>query len=258
MRRRPRTLALGVWLAARGGAVSFGLVLAGLGAVAFVVAAVSMRHSHGPNSSELAALPFVASTALAWGAGVLIVFGGSMRAVARDREQGVVALARARGVTPSRYAVGRVGGLALVVATAIAGATLIASIAVLGSTGASARHARLIAGAVAYGLAFAATVTPVGMATLGGRSRSRGYLAFLAVLVLPELLSPWTVAQLPAGWHEVTSIPAALAAVRAGIGSLASNAGSLARALAALAAVSAVSFAVVVGRARQTAPGEMP
>jgi hypothetical protein len=217
-----------------------------------------MRHSHGPNAGALAALPVVASTALSWGAGVMIVFGGSMRAVARDREQGVVALARARGVAPSRYAVGRVGGLALVVATAIVGATLIASIAALGSAGPSARQARLTAGALAYGLAFAATVTPVGMATLGGRSRTRGYLAFLAVLVLPELLSPWTAAQLPSGWHELTSIPAALAAVRAGIASLAGHAVPLARALAALATVSAVSFAVVVGRARQTAPGETP
>jgi hypothetical protein len=257
MRRRPGTLALGVWLAARGGAVTFGLVLAGLGALAFLAAAISMRHSHGPDARALAALPVLASTALSWGAGVLIVFGGSMRAVARDREQGVVALARARGVAPSRYAVGRVGGLALVVATAIAGATLVASIAALWSAP-SAREARLTAGALAYGLAFAATVTPVGMATLGGRSRSRGYLAFLAVLVLPELLSPWTAAQLPRGWHELTSIPAALAGVRAGIGSPASSAGTLARALAALAAVSAVSFAVVVGRARRTAPGETP
>jgi hypothetical protein len=258
MRRRPRILALGVWLAARGGAVTLGLVLAGLGALAFVAAAVSMRHSNGPDARALAALPVLASTALSWGAGVLIVFGGSMRAVARDQEQGVVALARARGVAPSRYAVGRVGGLALVVATAIAGATLIASIAALWSTGPSARDARLSAGALAYGLAFAATVTPVGMATLGGRSRSRGYLAFLAVLVVPELLSPWTAAHLPAGWHELTSIPAALAAVRVGIGSPGSHAGPLARALAALGAVSALSFALVVGRARRTAPGETP
>jgi hypothetical protein len=256
MRRRPRTLALGVWLAARGGAVTFGAALAALGALASIAAAVSLRRSAGAGGEAAAALPAVASSALAWGAGVLMVFGGSMRAVARDLEQGVVVLARARGLPPARYAVGRVGGLALVVAAAIGGATLVASLAALWAAGPSARQARLSAGALAYGLAFAATVTPVGMATLGGRSRSLGYLAFLAVLVVPELLSPWTAARLPAGWHELTSIPAALAAVRTGIGAPAGNAAPLARALAALAAVSALSFVLVVGRAGRTAPGE--
>jgi hypothetical protein len=258
MRRRSRTLALGGWLAARSSGVTLGLVLAAMGALAFVAMAVSLRHSAGRGAETAATLPVLASDALCWIAGVLMVFGGSMRAVARDREQGVVALARARGVAPSGYAAGRVGGLALVVAAAMCGGTLIACIAALWAAGPSARQARLSAGALTYGLAFAATVAPVGMAALGGRSRSLGYLAFLAVLVLPELLSPWTAERLPAGWHELTSIPAALAAVRAGIVTPVSQAAPLARALAALAAVSALSFLLVVNRARRIAPRETP
>jgi hypothetical protein len=254
MGRRSRTLALGVWLAARGGSVTFGLVLAVLSALAFVAAAVSVRLSAGPGDGTLAALPVLASNVLSWGAGALMVFGGSMRAIARDRAQGVLALARARGVAPARYAAGRVAGLALLVAVAVGGATLIASAAALWAARPSAWQARLSAGAVGYTLAFAATVTPVGMATLGGRSRWLGYLAFLVILVLPEILSPWA----GVGWPELASIPAALDAVRTGIVTPASHVATLARALALLAGVSALSLGLVVNRARLTAPGEVP
>jgi hypothetical protein len=247
MRRRPRTLALGVWLAARGGTSVLALAIAGLGALASVVAALALRRSSEPLG---AALPAVASSGVAWSAGVLLAFGASMRALARDGDEGVVALARARGVSASHYAQGRIAGLAIVLAAAVGGATSVAWVAALAAAGPSAQLARAGAGAVAYALAFAATLAPVALATLGGSSRSRGYLAFLAVLALPELLAPWTANHLPGGWRELTSIPAALAAVRAGIAAPVANGAPMARAIAALAALAAASSVVAVARVR--------
>jgi len=90
----------------------------------------------------------------------------------------------------------------------------------------------------------------VAMAALGSRTRAGGFLGLLAVLALPELLSPWTAAWLPYGWHELTSIPAALAAVRAGVAAPAAMAVPMARALAGLAAVVALSLVVIAARVR--------
>jgi hypothetical protein len=96
------------------------------------------------------------------------------------------------------------------------------------------------------------------MATLGPRSRPGGYLAFLAVLVLPELLAPWTGVLLPAGWHELTSIPAALAAVRSGIAAPIASGARLARALTGLSAVVALALASLTIWARNADEREAP
>jgi hypothetical protein len=255
MQRRPRILALGVWLAARGGLPTIGFVLAAAGAIASVVVALALHGLAEDGARTADALPVVASSAIAWGAGVTLAFGGALRALQRDREDGIVALARARGVTAGQYVRGRVAGLVVVLAAAVGGAILVASLAALVAAGASTRAARLGAGAVAYALAFAATLGPVAMATLGGRSRAGGYLAFLAVLALPELLASWTGALLPDGWHELTSIPAALAAVRSGVAAPIVNGAQLARALAALSAVVALAIASMTIRVRRSDSG---
>jgi hypothetical protein len=188
---------------------------------------------------------------------MVLAFGAAMRAVRRDREEGIVALARARGVSLGAYVRGRVGGLVVVLALVVGGAT-----AVAGVVGTSIARpwwpaARASIAALAYALAFAATLGPVALATLGGRSRSGGYLTLLAVLVLPEVLAPWTSALLPEGWHELTSLPAALRAVRLGVANPAAMGAALARAIAGLAAVSALSLVVIAARA-QDADAEAP
>jgi hypothetical protein len=239
---RRHCLALGVWLASRGGIVALGFALAALGAIASVaVAALGTLHG-------AARVPVLAAHAVAWGAGVTVAFGGALHALRRDLDEGVIALARARGTTASTYVQGRIGGLVVVVGAAVAGPTLVAGLAatslarpVLPAVAASAE-------ALAYALAFAATMGPVALATLGARTRAGGYFSLLAVLVVPELLAPWTSALLPRGWHELTSIPAALAAVGSGIASPAAGAVHLARAVAGLAAVIAASLLVVAAR----------
>jgi hypothetical protein len=244
---RPRTLALGTWLAARGAVAGVGFALAIAGALASVVVAVAVS-----GSSVAAELPLLESSVIVWSAGVVLAFGAALHALRRDREQGVTALVRARGASVGAYVRGRVGGLVAVLAAALGGATLVAGVAATSVAHPALTAVRASAAAIVYALAFAATLGPVAMAALGLRTRSGGLLTLLAILALPEWLSRWTAALLPQGWHELTSIPAALAAVRAGVASPATMAVPMARALAGLAAVVAVSLVVIAARIRRT------
>jgi hypothetical protein len=241
---RPRALALGIWLTARGALVRASLALTALGALGSIAAAVATR-----GTATIEEVPGLASMAFAWGAGTTLAFGGAQRALLRDRERGVVALARARGVGVGVYAGGRVGGLVVILALAVGGGTLVAGLAATAVAGGEMRAvARASVAALVYALAFAATVGPLAMAALGGRSRAGGYFALLAVLVLPELLAPWTGALLPKGWRELTSIPAALEALRVGVQSAGPAVLHAARATVALVAVVAASLLFVHAR----------
>lgn len=237
-------LAVCAWLATRGPLAASGFVLAAIGAAAAIVASVAMARRGG----SAALLPMLTAEGIAWCAGVTLAFGASLRAIDRDREQGVLALVRARGVSAGTYVRGRVGGLVLVLAAVVGGATFVTGLAATSVGGASWGAVRAWAGALAYAIAFAATLGPVAMASLGTGSRAAGYLTLLSVLVLPELVAPWTSLLLPRGWHELTSIPAALDAIRAGVSAPIDSGARGARAFAALAAVVAVSVVVVGAR----------
>jgi hypothetical protein len=242
-RGRPRTLALGVWLTTRGALVRASLVLTALGALGSIAAAVATR-----GTATIAEIPGVASMAFAWGTGTVLAFGGAQRALHNDRDRGIVALARARGVGVAGYTRGRVGGLVAILVFAVGGGTLVAGLAATAVAG-GAKHAvaRASVAALVYALAFAATIGPLAMATLGARSRA-GYLSLLAILVLPELLAPWTGALLPKGWRELTSIPAALEALRVGVQSAGPGVLHAARAMVALVGVVAGSLLFVHAR----------
>ena len=243
-RGRPRTLALGMWLTTRGALVRASLAITALGALGSIAAALATR-----GTPTLEELPALASMALTWGAGTTLAFGGALHALRHDRERGVVALARARGVSVARYGSGRVGGLVVVLALAMGGGTLVAGLAATAVAGHGAHAiARASVAAFVYALVFAVTLGPVAMAALGGRSRAGGYVTLLAVLVIPELLAPWTGALLPRGWRELTSIPAALEAVRAGVQSAGPALLHAARAAVALVAVVAASLLLVHAR----------
>jgi hypothetical protein len=237
--QRRQCLALGVWLASRGGIAAVGL---GLAAVGTVVAVAMAAAGHAP-----ARVPLWTAQGVAWGAGVTIAFGGALRAFRRDLDQGVLVLARARGITLARYAQGRVGGLVVLLAAAVAGPTIVAGLAAASLTHPALPALKATAGGLAYGLGFAATLGPVAMATLGARTMAGGYMGLLAVVALPEILAPWTARLLPRGWHELTSIPAALETLAAGIGG-GDDAVHFARALTGLAALVAASLLVIAAR----------
>jgi hypothetical protein len=249
--RRPRTFAFGLWLASRGGLAAAGLVLTALGGLASIAAVIAVGAGRGA-----AQVPMLASEVIAWSGGMTLAFGAALRALRRDREEGLFVLARMRGVRAVDYVRGRVGGIVALLAVAVGGGTLMAGFAATAAAPDATAAVRASAAGLAYALAFAATLGTMSIAALGARTRTGGYIALLAVLAVPELLAPWTSALLPAGWRELTSIPAALAAVRAGIGSPSGAGVHTARALATLAAVVAASLAVVFARVRIEAEGK--
>lgn len=240
---RPPVVALGIWLLWHRPVVLAALVLAILGAIAAGVLTVQAGGGGALHAPALAAI--VAS----WSVGIMVAFGGALRAVPRDAQDGVIALVCARGVRTRAYAYGRMFGLAWVVGTAIVLVTLVAGICAASVSTAVLPVLKATCAALAYGVAFAATMGPLAMAALGQRSRAAGYLSFLAVLVLPEVAASLTAATLPAGWHELTSIPAALDAVRTGIESPRANGLHATRAIAILVAIVAISWAIVGSRA---------
>lgn len=246
--QRPRTLALGMWLAARGGLARTALGLAGAGAV---VAAILANGHAGPFASHL---PTLASMAIAWSAGVSLAFGGALLALKSDVEQGVVALARMRGVDLASYVRGRVWGLTALIAFAVGGATLPVGLVTALASADRLAGAREALAAFAYALAFSVTLGPLAMAALGTGARGVGYVSLAVVIGVPELLASWTAPLLPPGWHELTSIPSALAAVAVGIRGGASL-WHVVRALTGLAAVVAASLAVVWARLARAEAG---
>jgi hypothetical protein len=140
----------------------------------------------------------------------------------------------------------------------VAAATLPASAVSIGRAEDHLAAVRDALAALAYAAAFAAIVAPLVFATMGTGSRVIGYAAFIGLIGAPELVAPWTREALPPGWHELTSIPAALSAVATGVRLGGAAIWPLARALTALAACGAASLVVVlvrVGRARVEADG---
>jgi hypothetical protein len=230
-----------------------GFVAAALGTVGAIAAAMAIARHGGRGAARI---PTLTAQALAWSAGITLAFGAALRAIDRDREQGVFALVRTRGASVAAYVRGRVGGLVVVLAATLGGPTIIASMAATSAAASPGAVLRSGVAALIYTLAFAATLGPVAMAALGARTRAGGYAVLLAVLVVPELFARWTAELLPGGWGELTSIPAALDAVGAGAASPIAAGAHAARAVAALAAVIAVSLVVVgVAAARVDAEG---
>lgn len=235
-------MSFGAWLAARGP-----LAIGGLGLTALIgVGAAAAALVSSPARAAL--LPDLASTAVAWGGGMSLAVGAALGALRHDRAQGLLALARARGASTGEAVGGRVAGLVVLLVLAVGGSTLLAVAgAVVRASGAGAVLGASV-GAVAYAVAFALTMGPVALATLGARTRAGGYLTLVAVLTLPELLAPWTAHLLPRGWTELTSIPEALAAVRAGVAHPAWAGAHGVRGAAGLVAVAALATLVVAAR----------
>ena len=111
---------------------------------------------------------------------------------------------------------GRAAGLFAWIAVVVVGGTFLAGLAAtaIAPPSEAARIARSTGPALAYALAFSATIAPVALATLGARSRAGGYVGLLLVVFIPELLESITSTCVPDAWRDLTSIPAALTALR--------------------------------------------
>jgi hypothetical protein len=202
--------------------------------------------------AALERMPLGASWALAWGAGVLVAFAGSLQSLRRDHEEGIVALALARGHRIMSYVTARVLGLAMVLFIVVAGGSMIvglASTALARGPAHVAAAAQATVAACVYSTCFAIVVAPVALAALGARSRAGGYLSLLLVLVVPELLAKLTARLVPEGWEELVSVPGILSAVRSALAPPAVDPIRLVRALVMVAIVSLVAIIVVRAQA---------
>jgi len=242
-------VALGGALARSGPAAKISL---GLGAaIALFGTGASVVMARGARPEGLANVPLLTSSALAWGAGTLLAFAASVHAFRRDKQQGVRALLAARGRSDGEYLASRILGLARALAAVTAGGTLVAGVAATLLAQNASLAIRTLAGTGAsfiFAIAFAATLAPIALATLGARSRVGGYLALIAVLVIPELLGGWAAHVLPEGWAELASIPGALTTLRSSLLPDAFDALRFAHAFAVLALVAAVALFVVRGQ----------
>ena len=166
-----------------------------------------------------AQLPLLESSAIAWSAGMVLALGCALGALGRDREQGRVGARpgtrsehqrlRARARRGAGAAARGHGG------RRDAGRRDCCDLGDAPRAGCGARRARP-ASFTRWPSQRRSARWP--WPRSAGAGATGGALALLAVLALPELLSPWTATPLlPRGWHELTSIPAALAAVRAGV-----------------------------------------
>jgi hypothetical protein len=242
-------VALGFFLARRGAMAAVGVALTAASVVGFGGLAAAFA-SHG-KLDALPSVPLVASSVLAFGVGVLVAFAASTRAFRRDEDEGVRALLRLHGVDAAHYLAARVVGLALSLAAFVAGGSaLIGLVAIVVARGRvpAAHTIQASVASVVFGVAFAVTFAPVAMATLGARSRGGGYLALLAVLVVPELLEPSLARYIPPSWLEVCSVPGALLALRTALAPVGVDAVMLSHALVALLIIIAVALVVVRGQ----------
>ena len=240
-------LLLGMSLARRGVLPVASIVICVLTAITMAVVAV-MIAVKGPQSPAHD-VPLVASSALAWGGGFLLAFSAAAHALRRDRADGIRGLFVARTTTLRGYLLGRVGGLAVLIALVVAGGTLLCGLAAMGGAAAAAAVPRILQSTLAgmvFAVAFAAVVSPVAFAALGARSRLGGYLFLLCIVSAPELLVMAAGSTLPESVSDVLSIPSALAALRSSLAPGTFDLARTARAVVALTLV--VAFAMFLVR----------
>lgn len=243
-------LALGVSLARRGVLSGISLAIGGATTVALMGLAASYAKRL---DAPVDAVPGLAASALAWGAGFLLAFSASARVLRRDTKDGLRHLHRARGLGSLPYLFTRVGGLAALLAIVVAGGTALVGLAALvagARVGALGRVAHATGAAVVYALAFSLVIAPLAIAAVGARSRMGGYFFLAVVLFAPDLAVDWLDAMLPPGAAELFAIPSALSALRTALAPGSVDGLRAARAAVALALFGALALALVARELR--------
>ena len=240
-------LMLGITLARRGilPIASIVICLSTTLALALVMVLLSSRGPDAPAHD----VPILASSALAWGGGFLLAFAAAAHALRRDRTEGIRELFVSRTTSLRGYLLGRVGGLAVLIAICVAGGTLLCGLVGIAGAARGAAVPRMLhatGAGVAFSIAFAAVVAPVAFAALGARSRIGGYIFLIGVVMIPEMIVGMMGSSLPESVADVLSIPSALSALRT---SLAPGTVDLWRTIRALVALSfVVAFAMYLVR----------
>ncbi|HEX7667030.1 MAG TPA: hypothetical protein VF407_21015 [Polyangiaceae bacterium] len=204
-------VALGFSLANTGILQKVSLVVVVLTVLGAAGVALALLRGHAP---PLADVPPITVAAIAWGGGFTFAVAAAAHAFDRDAHSGVIALAKARGLSTSTYALGRVVGLALALTLVVGLGTI-----VVGALCAAVAPApkllvlKTTAASLPYALAFGFVLAPLCAATVGSRSRSRGYLVLLALLLIPEVAQD-SLDAVPERRRALVGIPSAMAALR--------------------------------------------
>jgi hypothetical protein len=173
----------------------------------FALLALSARFDGGPEAS-VAGVVAEAAPWIAWLSAVPLALAAALDHAAADRREGIVALAAARGISPSGLASARVLAAMAEITSAI-GVPLvflaIVTAAIAGSVEGAREGLAAALGAITFAAATGVTLGGIGAACAraGG---PRGRTLFAAVI-----LGPWILADL-AG-YGAWSIPGALSAV---------------------------------------------
>jgi hypothetical protein len=234
---------LGANLARRGFLGKASIVIAALTTIIAVVFAIVLA-TRG-DAIATSDMPVICASALAWGAGVLIAFAAAAQSMVRDRDEGIAFLLAYRGASLRDHLVARAFGLAALLIIVLGGGTLLCGVACIASTsqlGVASRTIHTTFASCTYIVAFAIVIAPLSLAALGARSRAGGYGWIVAILFLPEMISPFTSTLVPFAWRETVSIPAALATLRASLMPDVVDLSRGARALLILAIASAFCF----------------
>jgi len=207
---------------------------------AFVFAILGLAFAVRASSSSTSPVhdvPLIASSALVWGGGFLLAFSVAASALRRDRTDGVVDLFVTRTTSLRGYIMARVGGLAALLIAVLGGGTLLSgAVAIIAATKAhtAMRTMQSTFAAFVYVSAFALVLAPLAFAALGARRRFSGYLVFLAILIVPEVVASMLSSVIPTEVTELFALPSALASLRSSLAPFTADGFRLLRSLVAL------------------------
>ena len=210
-RRFRSALALAARLSVAGLVPKISIAIAVATVIGAIAVAVSVSHDPHP---PLASVPGLAATFLAWGGGFTYAVAAAAHAFDRDVTSGVRDLARTRGVPGRTYVLSRVLGLALSLFLMVAiGAVVTGGVCVLLAPASRVLVLKSTAATLAYAAAYALILAPMAIATMGTRSRPRGYILLLAILIVPELAQD-SLEVIPEHWRSLVGVPSAMATLR--------------------------------------------
>lgn len=210
-------LRLGATLARRGPIAAVAFAASAL--TTLILAVVALVVARRPSTdAPIHLVPELASSALAWGGGFLLVFAAAASALRRDRVDGTRRLFALRAASLRAYLVARLGGLVLLLLGVVGGGTLVVGlVAICAARAGVGRTAQATLAAAVFAVAFALVMAPIAFAAVGARRGVSGYFTLLALVVGPALLVSSLGAALPREARELCAIPSALAALRSAL-----------------------------------------
>ena len=210
-RRFRSAVALGTRLSVAGLVQKISIGIAVVTVFGAIAVAISLMHEAHP---PIAAVPGLTAAVLAWGGGFTFAVAAAAHAFDHDQASGLRTLVRTRGVSGRSYVLGRVLGLAVTLFLMVSLGAVVTGLA-CAAIAPALRFTILksTAATIPYAAAYALVLAPMSAATMGTRSRPRGYLLLLAILIVPELAQD-SLDGIPEHWRSLVGVPSAMGTLR--------------------------------------------